>query len=259
MSCCDAEMCLHWDGHGCPCDEFGIERPGPGADPLGQRSATYERGPAAVSAPTTDTAQEGHMSDLHAYRASAELAAALIEYQQEHRAFGEKITAWDLEHPGNELLWRRGPWSADQTPCGFADKHGDAPAGLSRCKERRFLIPKRGPAGAPWRDVLAWAGTGPSLDKVLRRFDVPPSADGPYRDDLSHRVAPTQWANCGADGVVVVNRYDLVREREEGGPEPKPLTRHLTPIPLSEFYTIKERAEAASAVSSAVPGEPANG
>lgn len=23
---CDAEMCPMWDGHGCPCDTFGLDR-----------------------------------------------------------------------------------------------------------------------------------------------------------------------------------------------------------------------------------------
>lgn len=43
MARCEAEMCPYWDGHGCPCEEFGIDRPRPGADPFGLPSATYER------------------------------------------------------------------------------------------------------------------------------------------------------------------------------------------------------------------------
>lgn len=36
-------MCPYWDGHGCPCEEFGIDPPGPGADPFSLPTATYVR------------------------------------------------------------------------------------------------------------------------------------------------------------------------------------------------------------------------
>lgn len=39
---CDAELCPYWDGDTCPCETFGIERPGPDADPTRLPSATYE-------------------------------------------------------------------------------------------------------------------------------------------------------------------------------------------------------------------------
>lgn len=188
------------------------------------------------------------MGEPHPYRADGELAAALRLHGDVDQEFLDTVRAWNAEHPGTEILWSRGVFSADDRPVGFADGHEQAPAGLSRRRERRYLIPRRGAAGAPWRDLLAWAGTRPSLDKVLRRFGVPTHADGPTRDDLSHAVAPTQWADCGEDGVVVFNHYDLVARRLIDGPaEPQSLTRHLTPMPLSEFYAIKERLDAARA------------
>ena len=41
MSRCDQEMCPYWDGHGCPCEAFGIDPPGPDADPFALPAATY--------------------------------------------------------------------------------------------------------------------------------------------------------------------------------------------------------------------------
>lgn len=38
---CDQEMCPYWDGHGCPCEAFGIDPPGAGADPFSLPSGTY--------------------------------------------------------------------------------------------------------------------------------------------------------------------------------------------------------------------------
>lgn len=189
-------------------------------------------------------------AELHAYRASDELAAELLAHQVRDREFSQRVQQFDREHPGHELLWAGGGWSADMRPVGFRDGETEVPEGLSRAQKRTELRPKRGKAGAWWQEQLDWAKQRPSLDKVFRAFRVPCSADGPYRSDLSHYVAPTQWANCGDDGVIVFNSYDLVREHREDRPVPEPLTEHLTPIPLSEFYAIKERLESEQAAVS---------
>jgi hypothetical protein len=183
------------------------------------------------------------MSDVYAYRASDELAAALREYAQRDQAFCEQIEAFDRDNPGHELLWSGRGLSADRRPVGFKDGEDEVPPGLSRAKTRVELRPKKTKAGKPWQDVLDRMKERPKVDDVFSAFDVPISAFGDIAPSGGQYVCSTSWADAGPDGVLVVNGADLDRapwrrHNSEGrGP-------HLTPIPLSEFYAIKERLDA---------------
>lgn len=190
------------------------------------------------------------MADLHAYRASDELAGALREYRQRQDEFGARVVAFDQDHPGHELLWIREGFAAadDKRAVGFVDGTDDVPDGLSRAKTRTELRPKKTKAGKPWQDVLdAMNSDRPKVSPVLRQFDVPTAAEGgPGPHFGSFRIAPTQWGDAGGDGVIVYAFAPLTRPVLE---DEQALSPHLTPVPLSEFYAIKERLEATATES----------
>lgn len=184
------------------------------------------------------------MNDVHAYRASDELAAALRAFRETEREFGEQITAWDTAHPGHELLWVADSFSAGKRAVGFTDGQDEVPSGLSRAKTRTELRPKKTKAGKPWQDTLDWANKRPSVEPVYSRFGIPAATDGGARggNSLSRYIMSTQWGDAGDDGVLVYTRGDL-RHPFFGSDKPAEISEHLTPIPLSEFYAIKERLD----------------
>lgn len=181
------------------------------------------------------------MPDLHAYRASDELADALREYHQRRFEFERDVAAWDREHD-TKLLWRYGGFSTDKRPVGFTDPDHAAPTpkGLSRAKTRTELLPVRGKAGNEWRDILDRFNTYPKIAPLWDRFGVPSYVwlAGP---GFSSRIIAVDFGDAGDDGVIVYAEADLTRGRDQ---QESPLSPHLTPIPLSEFYRIKERLEA---------------
>jgi hypothetical protein len=182
------------------------------------------------------------MSDLHAYLASDELAAALAEHHAERKTWQAKVAAWDDAHPLTKLLFRKSGFTMDREAIGFTDGAPDSPppSGLSRAQTRVELIPrKRIKAGEAWQAVLDEINDGaPMVEPIFSRFGVPSSMW------VGQGISPTQYADAGEDGWLVVNLYAL---SGDGGQFHKaagdPLA-HLTPIPLSEFYRIKERLEA---------------
>lgn len=183
------------------------------------------------------------MSDLHAYRASDELAAALREHAAADDAFcREHVEPFDRDNPGHELLWARRAMTMDKRAVGFCDGEDDVPSGLSRASTREELRPKKTEAGQAWQDVLERMADRPKASRVLHEFGVPEAARGGGAPSGGTYVSATQWADTGETGVIVFNGGDLAERpfgRDAGG-----LTEHLTPIPLSEFYAIKERLDA---------------
>jgi hypothetical protein len=184
--------------------------------------------------------------DIHAYRPSDELAAALLGHMSADEEFVTQVKAWDAEHPGTELMWSTHGFSTDRSPVGFADGHTAVPDGLSRAKTRTTLRPVRGAAGRPWRDLLARFDKKPRVEPIWRQFDVPAHGDGFGNGRGGFYIAATHFVDAGEDGVIVFCKYDLTRR--SGYDEPRTLSPHLTPIPLSEFYRIKERLDAERSV-----------
>lgn len=183
------------------------------------------------------------MSDAYAYRASADLASALREYAAADNAFRATVVAYDGQNPGCRILWAQSPFSADMHPMGFEDTTDDVPEGLSRRRGRRSLIPKRGRAGEPWQAVLDEMAKRPRVEKVYQRFGVPTAGRGGSTGTGGHYLAPTRFLDGGdAAGVLVACKYDLATNPLRDTPG-QGLGKHLTPVPLSEFYAVKERLE----------------
>jgi len=187
-------------------------------------------------------------SELHAYRADDELAAALAEHHTQRKKWSATVAAWDGAHPDNRLLFRKGGFTMDQHAIGFTDGRPDEapPAGLSRASTRVELIPrKRVKAGLEWQNVLDEINDGyPRVEPVFNRFGVPSNMW------VGNRIAATTYADAGSHGWLVANAYDLAGDsggfhKADGDP-----LRHLTPIRLSEFYRIKEQLDAERSVSS---------
>lgn len=170
------------------------------------------------------------------YRASEQLAAALLAFRGRVKAFDVEVDQFNAEHPGHEVVWRRGVFSADPYPVGFADDTDEVPSGLSRAKSRTYLVPRRGKTGQPWRDAIDRFGRRPTVGQVFRQYCVREHGDGPGTGTGGYYIAPTQWLDAGEDGVIVVCKYDI-GVGEEGAPD---LSEHLSPMRLSEFYRIKE-------------------
>lgn len=177
------------------------------------------------------------MADLHPYRAGDDLAAALRAHHAERQVWNAKVAAWDESHPDRRLLFRKSGFSMDRKAVGFTDgkPKEDPPAGLSRAQTRIELVPKRSKAGRRWQDVLNEMNAAcPRVEPIFDRFGVPSSRW------VGQSISATRYAIAGEHGVIVVNRYDLATDgggfREAEG---DPLV-HLTPMPLSEFYAIKE-------------------
>lgn len=173
------------------------------------------------------------MPDKHAYRASEELTAALNDYDQACRAFQrDVITPWENAHPEVNSLWVVS--HLDTELIGFSDPGGDVPEGLSRARDRKELIPKRGKTGQPWRDAMDELGKRPRLSAVFRRFGIEVTI---LRLDHSRIYTP---------GLVATPLGTFVFWGVEH-PDPG---EHLTPVPLSVFYTAREALDAQKAQAS---------
>ena len=191
------------------------------------------------------------MPDIYAYRASDDLASALRAYATEDNAFRQRVIERDKQNPGREIMWSRSPFSNDMHPMGFADSTDEVPEGLSRKQGRRSLIPKRGKPGDSWRAVLDEMGKRPQVEKVLMQFNVPTAGRGGSTGTGGHYLAPTQFIDGGEDGVLVVCKYDLATDPlHQSGTQS--IGQHITPIPLSEFYAVKERLDGERAANSEV-------
>ena len=184
------------------------------------------------------------MSDLHAYRASDELTAALREYHEQRFEFEKSVAEWDREHD-TKLLWTHAGFSSDRKPCGFTDPDPKSlpPKGLSRAQTRVELIPVRGKAGNEWRDILARFNVYPRIQPLWDRFDVP-SHTWQAGPGFSSRITAVSYGDAGDDGVIVYAEGDLTVSTSDRSGDAQELSKHLTPMSLSEFYAIKERLEA---------------
>lgn len=170
------------------------------------------------------------MPDKHAYRASDELAAALDEYQEACRAFQrDVIDPWEAAHPETTSLWVR-PF-LDLEMIGFKDHGGQVPEGLSRAKSREALLPRRGAAGAPWGEAMMQLNRRPQLAAVFHRFGIETTI---MRVDHSRVYTP---------GLTVTPLGTFIFWGVE---HPNP-GDHLTPVPLSVFYTACEARDAQKA------------
>lgn len=175
-------------------------------------------------------------AELLAWRASDEFAAALRQYQTDKQAFIDSVVRpFDEEHPNNPTAWRRAGFSLDLQCCGFKDKAGEVPAGLSRARTRRWLVPVRGKVGNEWRDVLRRMAEMPSLDKVFQVYDCTSFVL------VGSTCATPGWFSDGTN-VYIECTGDIANTRADAAP-----SDHLTPIKLSEFYAAKEAWESARA------------
>ena len=170
------------------------------------------------------------MSDLHAYRASDELATALRSFADEYGTCVDAVWRWDNENPGTKLVFLGGGFGPDPSLVGFSDSADEVPKGLSRNQQRDWLIPARGKAGDPWRQILESMKL-PSEAAVYRRFEVPAWAQGDGNGRGGVYVSTTGFLDAYQHGVFVGNAYEF----DKPGP-------HLTPVKLSEFYAAKEAA-----------------
>lgn len=181
----------------------------------------------------------------HAYRASDEFATALrAKSVDENRFRDEVIIPWDEAHPDTKTLWSRSPFSTRRDCIGFTDPGGEKPpAGLSRRRGRKQLIPLKSKAGEPWREHKDRVNAGPSVADAFREFEVPDHVLGPGR---LYTVGLLPDGDGPSDPVYITSGYPLEgREDDESSFRSRtPLTPHLTPIPLSEFYAVKERLDA---------------
>jgi hypothetical protein len=168
----------------------------------------------------------------YAYRASDGFATALRTYRSAFDEFVATVRAWDAQHPDARLYVLRELTSV--VVPGFHDRNPDfdPPGGLSRSQTRRYLIPKRGKAGDPWRAALeSFQLAAPDERPVWRCFGVEPFeiADG-------HAYIPG-FFDAGEAGVFVSRGVPF---------DPKPAA--LTEVALSEYYAAKEAATARAAV-----------
>jgi hypothetical protein len=172
------------------------------------------------------------VSDTFAWRASDEFAAAFRQYQSDKQAFIDSVVLpFDREHRNNPTAWRRAGFSLDIQCCGFKDKAGKVPAGLSRARTRRWLIPVRGKAGNEWRAVQQRMVDMPSLDKVFQAHDLAPFVL------VGNTCATPGWFSDGTN-VFIECTGDIAKTREDGEP-----SKHLKSIKLSEFHAAKESWE----------------
>jgi hypothetical protein len=173
------------------------------------------------------------VADALTWRASDEFAAAIRQYQSDKQSFIDSVVLpFDREHPNNPTAWRRAGFSLDIRCCGFKDKAGEVPPGLSRAQTRRQLIPVRGRAGHDWRAALERMDGMPSLDVIFQAHDCAPFV-------LVGNTCTTPGYFSHGTNVFIECTGDIAKTRE--GAEP---SKHLTPIKLSEFHAAKEAWEA---------------
>jgi hypothetical protein len=162
----------------------------------------------------------------YAYRASDELAGALRELSGRITQFHDAVmTPWKETHPGVDSTWhRRGGW--ERECLGFVVPDGaDVPEGLSASQDREWLIPKRGRKGDQWRADLDLLSQRPKLGPVLDAYDIEP---------IILRVDLGRYFHLGLHDTP--DGYFLTWGVEH------PPNPHLTPVPLSVYYSAVERA-----------------
>lgn len=174
------------------------------------------------------------MTDLLAWRASDEFAAALRARMAEKSEFFDNvIQPWTDAHPKHEPYGSNGNATTfDPRIDGFADgdRKSAPPDGLTRAQRRDYLRPHRGPAGDPWREALDTLNACPSIDAVFKEFRVP------VYGLVGHRLCRFNvhlwdevWLTATADIPGTV----------------KGEIAHLKAAKTSEFYAAKEARESA--------------
>jgi hypothetical protein len=163
----------------------------------------------------------------YAYRASDELSGALRDLSTRVKQFyDEVITPWEEAHPDVDSTWHRR--AGYELEClGFALHEGntDVPPGLSANREREWLIPKRGRAGDQWRADLDMLNKRPRLGPILDKYGV---------EAVILRVDQGRYSHLGLHDTP--DGYFLTWGCEH------PPNPHLTPVPLSVYYSAVERA-----------------
>jgi len=162
--------------------------------------------------------------DLHAYRMSAEMAAAYIARCAERsamlRAFAEEHAE---QHPNHPVVVDDSPFGLDRLTLGFADDTDAVPEGLSRSQRRTYLRPMRGRKGDPWRAAMRRVSAAPKVDEVFHRFRVDMSVQD-STTSRNYRIGVREL-----DGGVVITCGAALPE-----------SPHLTPMRLSEYYAAIE-------------------
>lgn len=175
----------------------------------------------------------------HAYIASDELAAAWRKFSKDNAAAHQAIIQWSADHPDAPAVGVRSrPWGYGQQVSCFIRKSTKDPVPEGFCKPQSInplaLHPyERKPSGQPWRDLLATVPRYPQFrhDQYgIRDADIPNEAGG-WGSHWS--VMPTFR---DINGVVYVTAA-----------AEHPKTPHLTPIPLSQYYSAIEAAEPVTA------------
>ena len=175
-------------------------------------------------------------AEMYAYRASPAVLAAYEQHIEARTAFyDEIITPFTQAHPDNEPMWRGTNYR--RTCVGFADGAAEVPAGLSRNRQRHFLIPRKNAAGESWRAMMEALNTFPSLGKVLATFGI---EDEILDVDRSRMVSPGMRL---LDGRLYFTCAVPMSSAA------------LTPIKLSEYFAEVERQEAADARARATQGK----
>lgn len=173
------------------------------------------------------------MSDVWFYRPSAELAAALRDYEaQRTRHIETVVRPFVKQYPDNEPLVN----SLSNQVIGFKDGKPEdpPPEGLSRSQRREHLIPVRQAAGDPWRE---W----------MRKLELPVRREQVFRRFGCDAVMGMSMVHEGRAAMHYPNFVDF--GDDEGGmfvyygTELPTVPESLTPVKRSEFYAIQEAYE----------------
>jgi hypothetical protein len=176
-------------------------------------------------------------SNLHTYRVTdPTLAAEIQEIKAAWRAYmgpGGPVAEYQRNHPGNDLYASIG---LETTFEGFANGAATVPEGLSYRRGRDYLLPMRGVAGKPWRDVLDRFNRGvPNISEFLSDRKIPSYVLDADRSMLCH----LSIQDYGDHGVFLTIGTALRLSNDR-----------LALVPLSEFYAAKEAFESTRAVTS---------
>jgi hypothetical protein len=170
-------------------------------------------------------------SERTAYLASVELSTAYWDYCEQLDAAHAATREHNRQNPDTPLWVGKAGIDHRVGVFGVEDIHPDQdpPAGLSRSRNRPYLIPKRGPSGQPWRDLIARFNAYPDLNRdVLKPHGVEAIRFG---DLQMYGVGVT---DCGEHGVFITTTLPFETPSE-----------HLTHVPLSQYYAAKEARDAA--------------
>lgn len=177
------------------------------------------------------------MTEEFAYRASEALEAAVRGALRRVDEWDRKVLLpWQDDNPTTAPLWVRKSHGTpvDKRCVGFADSRPDAPPpeGLSRNAKRQELIPARGAAGDPWRDLLDTFNTRPGVADAFALHGV----ELAILDVEHHRLRyPAILISQHVDDTGLWLKYGGIAPRE---------CEHLTAIPVSEYHLALETLEA---------------